>query len=81
VSGFPGNINQVRNESIPAPKSEHQKALETLQVVHNGVANELAQLKASREKLRQFLMENFKSETGNESPEDCAIRLLTKKKK
>jgi hypothetical protein len=28
-------------------------------------------------KLRKFLFANFKSETGNETPEDCAIRLLS----
>jgi hypothetical protein len=33
-----------------------------------------------RDKLRAFLMANFKSETGNETPEACAIRLLTKVK-
>jgi hypothetical protein len=31
-------------------------------------------------KLRDFLMANFKNETGNETPEDCAIRLLGKLK-
>ena len=32
------------------------------------------------EKLRAFLLANYKSETGNETPEACAIRLLGKKK-
>lgn len=32
---------------------------------------------ADAAKLRKFLFANFKSETGNETPEDCAIRLLT----
>lgn len=32
-------------------------------------------------KLHDFLMENFKKETGNETPVDCAIRLLGKLKK
>lgn len=31
-------------------------------------------------KLKAFLMANFKDETGNETPEDCAIRLLAKSK-
>jgi hypothetical protein len=31
-------------------------------------------------KLKAFLMANFKDETGDETPEDCAIRLLTKVK-
>jgi hypothetical protein len=31
-------------------------------------------------KLRDFLFANFKDETGNETPEACAIRLLTKRK-
>lgn len=31
-------------------------------------------------KLGKFLLANFKNETGNETPVDCAIRLLTKKK-
>jgi hypothetical protein len=35
---------------------------------------------AEGQKLRAFLLENFKKETGNETPEDCAIRLLSKKK-
>lgn len=30
------------------------------------------------DKLREFLFANFKSETGNETPIDCAIRLLGK---
>jgi hypothetical protein len=30
-------------------------------------------------KLQDFLLANFKSETGNETPVDCAIRLLSKK--
>ena len=36
--------------------------------------------KPSSPKLKAFLMANFKEETGNETPEDCAIRLLTKVK-
>jgi hypothetical protein len=32
-------------------------------------------------KLQAFLLSNFKSETGNETPVDCAIRLLGKTKK
>lgn len=32
------------------------------------------------DKLKTFLLTNFKSETGNETPEACAIRLLGKKK-
>lgn len=32
-------------------------------------------------KLRDFLFANFKSETGNETPEACAIRLLSKRVK
>jgi hypothetical protein len=32
-------------------------------------------------KLKAFLFENFKNETGDETPVDCAIRLLSKKKK
>lgn len=32
-------------------------------------------------KLQAFLLTNFKSETGNETPVDCAIRLLGKAKK
>lgn len=31
-------------------------------------------------KLRQFLFENYKDQTGNETPQACAIRLLTKNK-
>lgn len=31
-------------------------------------------------KLRNFLLENYRSATGDETPEDCAIRLLTKLK-
>jgi hypothetical protein len=31
-----------------------------------------------REKLKAFLMANFKNETRNETPEACAIRLLGK---
>jgi hypothetical protein len=31
-------------------------------------------------KLKEFLLENYKKETGDETPEACAIRLLTKKK-
>lgn len=37
-------------------------------------------LDTEREKLRAFLMGNFKNETGNETPEACAIRLLSKAK-
>jgi len=32
-------------------------------------------------KLQRFLLSNFKKETGNETPVDCAIRLLGAKKK
>lgn len=32
-------------------------------------------------KLKDFLMENYKNETGDETPIDCAIRLLGKKAK
>jgi hypothetical protein len=32
-------------------------------------------------KLKSFLMANFKDETGDETPEDCAVRLLGKAKK
>lgn len=36
---------------------------------------------AEAKKLRDFLFANFKSETGNETPEACAIRLLSKRVK
>lgn len=35
---------------------------------------------AETKKLGAFLLANFKSETGDETPEACAIRLLTKMK-
>lgn len=35
---------------------------------------------AQTQKLKEFLMLNFKSETGNETPADCAIRLLSQGK-
>jgi hypothetical protein len=38
-------------------------------------------LSADDKKLQAFLLSNFKSETGNETPVDCAIRLLGKTKK
>jgi len=38
------------------------------------------QFDVAERKLQAFLLKNFKSETGDETPVDCAIRLLTKKK-
>lgn len=39
------------------------------------------QFDQEEKKLQSFLLSNFKSETGNETPVDCAIRLLGKAKK
>jgi hypothetical protein len=41
---------------------------------------EKAAVNAEGQKLRDFLLANFKSETGDETPEACAIRLLAKAK-
>jgi len=69
--------------SGPPPAVEVNPLSAELEKVKKEVAKldaMVEKLVTAKAKLQKFLMENYKNETGNETPEDCAIRLLSKKK-
>jgi hypothetical protein len=84
----PGNIATLHSA---VPFQEYPKLVGSVQV-SNAAEEQAARAAQAKKpaplskadlelgKLKAFLMENFKRETGDETPVDCAIRLLTKKK-
>lgn len=84
----PGNAAKLR---IATPYQEYPKAIGGV-LVKNATEEKVALAEQAKttpaapvskadlelNKLKAFLMENFKRETGDETPVDCAIRLLSK---
>jgi len=75
MADFPGNIAKLSHAEVLGSHIEADK-----QPKPPAPKVALSKAEAELEKLRKFLLENRKGETGNETPVDCAIRLLTKKK-
>jgi len=73
---FSGNVNSLSREEVLGSHLEPDK-----QPKPPAPKVELSKAETELSKLKAFLMENFKNETGDETPVDCAIRLLGKTKK
>jgi hypothetical protein len=76
MTDFPGNVNAISRAEVLGSHIDpaKQPAPPEKKTAPSKADTELNKLKA-------FLMENFRNETGDETPVDCAIRLLGKAKK
>jgi hypothetical protein len=75
----PENIHFLTNLKRTLSINEAKRLVSTLVSLVGAEPKKPVPAELEQGKLRAFLLKNYKSETGNETPEACAIRLLTPK--